>query len=250
MEITQASDSLHLVSTRHVNWVIYDGPDGLLLIDAGYVGQRDLLERSIRELGHGPDEIAAALVTHGHVDHIGGLPWLATRYGTPVYSSEREAAHIRREFLEQAGPPDIVRNLTRPGVLTWSVQIVGLMRGRAGLGVPSAEPIDEATARTLPGSPRPIVVTGHTTGHTAYYFEAERVLVAGDAITTEHATSRVQGPQLLPEFFHHDPSQALASLNELADLEVDTVLPGHGPPTPGPMPTVIAQIRDRHPRYR
>lgn len=250
MEITQASDSLHLVRTRHVNWVLYDGPDGFLLIDSGYLGQRDLLERSIRDLGHRPEDISAALVTHGHVDHIGGLPWLTARYDTPVYSSEQEAAHIRREYLEQAGPADIARNIMRPGVLSWSTQIVGLMRGRAGLGVPSARGIEEAEARALPGSPRPIVVPGHTSGHTVYYFESERVLVAGDAIATEHATSRVRGPQLLPDFFHHDPSQALAGLGALADLEVETVLPGHGPATPGPMSSVIEQIRDRPPRSR
>ena len=120
MEIIQASESMHLVRARHVNWVLYDGPDGVLLIDGGYVGQRDLLEESVRRLGHDPADITAALVTHGHVDHIGGLPWLANTYGTPIYSSEREAAHLRREFLEQAGPRDIIANLFRTGVAAWA----------------------------------------------------------------------------------------------------------------------------------
>ncbi|UPK73080.1 MBL fold metallo-hydrolase [Nocardioidaceae bacterium SCSIO 66511] len=246
MEITPASDSLRLVRTKHVNWVAYDGPDGFLLIDGGYVGQRDLLERSIRELGHRPADAAAALVTHGHVDHIGGLTWLAKAYGTPVYSGDREAAHIRREFLEQAGPRDIVRNVLRPGVLRWASEISILMRGRAGLGVQSARSIDEAGS--LPGSPLPIVVPGHTSGHTVYYFERERALVAGDAIATAHATSRVDGPQLLPDFFHTDPEQAAANLSVLVDLDVEVVLPGHGPVVPGPMNAVIEAVRTRRPR--
>lgn len=37
MRIEQATSRLHFVTTEHVNWVIYDGEDGIRLIDSGYL---------------------------------------------------------------------------------------------------------------------------------------------------------------------------------------------------------------------
>jgi len=54
-------------------------------------------------------------------------------------------------------------------------------------------------------------------------------LLAGDALMTEHAVVKTSGPQLLPDFFNHDNEQARASLQALAALKADVVVPGHGP---------------------
>jgi glyoxylase-like metal-dependent hydrolase (beta-lactamase superfamily II) len=55
------------------------------------------------------------------------------------------------------------------------------------------------------------------------------VLVAGDALMTEHALVTSSGPQLLPDFFNTDRTQARASLDLLRPLGADVVIPGHGP---------------------
>jgi glyoxylase-like metal-dependent hydrolase (beta-lactamase superfamily II) len=46
---------------------------------------------------------------------------------------------------------------------------------------------------------------------------------------TAHPAGRTAGPQLLPRMFNHDEAAALASLQALAGLTADVVLPGHGP---------------------
>ncbi|GAA3369904.1 hypothetical protein GCM10017744_091530 [Streptomyces antimycoticus] len=46
---------------------------------------------------------------------------------------------------------------------------------------------------------------------------------------TAHPTSRISGPQLLPNMFHTDRARALDSLALIENLDADLVLPGHGP---------------------
>jgi glyoxylase-like metal-dependent hydrolase (beta-lactamase superfamily II) len=55
-----------------------------------------------------------------------------------------------------------------------------------------------------------------------------KALFVGDALTTRHVLTGVEGPQPAP--FTLDSKKALASLSRLETLDVDWVLPGHGPP--------------------
>ncbi|MCF4137010.1 MBL fold metallo-hydrolase [Streptomyces sp. Tue 6430] len=83
-----------------------------------------------------------------------------------------------------------------------------------------AGPAGPARARAHPG---------HTDGHTVFHLPQAGILVSGDALVSGHATSRIRGPQLLPDMFHHERARALASLEVIGSLAADTLLPGHGP---------------------
>jgi phosphoribosyl 1,2-cyclic phosphodiesterase len=54
-----------------------------LLIDAG-LSTRELCRR-LASVNVSPEDLAAVLVTHEHIDHIRGLGLLSRRYGLPVY---------------------------------------------------------------------------------------------------------------------------------------------------------------------
>lgn len=224
------SAHVHAVITSHVNWGIYDGPDGLVLIDSGYYGQRPELEASLAELGRLPQDVDAILITHAHADHLGGAAWMSAELGTPVYTGAAEVPHAHRDFLQQVAVSDLLRAAWRPGVLRWTASIFPLLGGDATRGVPAAAavPLRDSTA-DLPGSPRVRSVPGHTSGHTVYAFDDEGVLFSGDALVTGHATSRRSGPQLLPRMFNHDLAQATASLDLLRDEPAGIIVPGHGP---------------------
>lgn len=229
MKIEQFGRHLFFVSTTMSNWIIYAADDGVTLIDSGYPRQRGLLSESLRTVGADPAGITAVLVTHGHLDHIGGIPWLVGRFGTPVYTGPHEALHLRREFLEQVTAAELIRNAGRPGMARWTVQMLKVVAGGLRTRIPSALPFPMRGALDLPGQPVPIATPGHTTGHTAYYFPAEQALVSGDALVTAHPTSRVHGPQLLPDLFHTDVSKAAHTLDNLRTLDTRLILPGHGP---------------------
>ncbi|MCP2366052.1 glyoxylase-like metal-dependent hydrolase (beta-lactamase superfamily II) [Agromyces flavus] len=223
------SEHLHFVHTPHVNWSIYAGPDGVTLIDAGYVGQRDLLVASLQIIGCRVEDVSAVLLTHGHADHLGGAAWLAATFGTRVYAHPLEVRNVRRDVVEQAGVADLVRQAWRPGVLRWALDILPLLDRNPALGVPdvAAIPMRDGEA-DVPGHPRVILVEGHTTGHTAFDFEGEGVLVVGDCLATRHGTSHLAGPQLLPSVFHHDLAGARETLGQLRGSSSRVVVPGHG----------------------
>ena len=83
-----------------MNWTILTDGDAVTLIDAGYPGDLDGVLHSLTSIGHRPEQVAAILLTHAHIDHIGSLPGLA-RHGcsAPVLASPSEARHARREYL-------------------------------------------------------------------------------------------------------------------------------------------------------
>ena len=48
------------------------------------------------------DSLAGLVLTHGHEDHIGAIPWLWERLGCPIYATPFTASLVRRK-LEDAG---------------------------------------------------------------------------------------------------------------------------------------------------
>lgn len=229
MHVERITTSLSFVRTEHVNWVIYDSPDGVTLIDTGYLGQRVQLEESLRQVGRKAADVQAVLITHAHADHLGGASWLSSEYGTPVYGSPEEIPYRRRERLEQVGPRDVLRNALRPGVVSWALDILPLLKRQPKLGAPRAAAFPMTGIRVdVPGVPVPIPAPGHTSGNTMFHFVDERVLIVGDALITGHRTSRTTGPQLLHPMFHHDMAGVRDSLARIAEVDVEVLLPGHG----------------------
>jgi glyoxylase-like metal-dependent hydrolase (beta-lactamase superfamily II) len=220
------------------NWILLrDGKD-VTLIDTGYPGYRDQLLRSLAEVGSAPQRVAAVLITHAHIDHIGNADHLARTHGTPICTDAREVRHAHREYVEQASPLDVAKHVVRPGTLGWLARVVRLgVLSRAG--APTARPFPTEGELDLPGRPRPVPTRGHTSGHVAYYLPAARAVATGDELVTGHALLPGTGPALLPAFFNHgDSAPALARLD---DLDADLLLPGHGPALRMPLRDAIDQ---------
>lgn len=232
LEIEQVGSDVFLCRGRDVNWVLLRDGSDLTLVDAGYPAYAPLVEESVRRIGGRPEDVAGILVTHGHVDHIGGLAHFHERYGTPVLAHPTEVPHVRRDRLEQATPVQVARNAHRRGVLAWSLRIT-----RAGalgdVAFPDVRALTPGEPLDLPGRPVGVPTPGHTSGHTAYFVPAAGVVATGDGLCTGHPTSAVEGPQLLARMFQHGDD--VSGLSPLEGLDADTVLPGHGPVHRGPI---------------
>ncbi|CAL9602109.1 Hydroxyacylglutathione hydrolase [Streptomyces sp. enrichment culture] len=243
-DVRQVADGTYLVHGSSTNWVILTEGDAVTLIDTGYPGDRQRLLGSLAAVGASPGAVTAVLITHAHNDHLGSAEYLRAAYGTPVLLHEAEVPHARREFLHQVSFGRILRNGWRPGVLPWAVHAVR-SGGTARHPVADPRPFPRAGALDLPGRPVPVHTPGHTRGHCAYHLPHAGVVVSGDALVSGHPTSRVRGPQLLPAMFHHERTGAVASLDVLAGLDGDVLLPGHGPAHHGPVGTAARLARER-----
>lgn len=63
-----------------------------VLIDAGVSGKR--IETGLNEIELKTAEMQGILITHEHIDHIGGLGVLARKYGIPIYATQATADAI------------------------------------------------------------------------------------------------------------------------------------------------------------
>ncbi|OBI95426.1 MBL fold metallo-hydrolase [Mycobacterium alsense] len=230
--LVQVTDTVYLAQGGAVNWTLVVDGTGVMLIDAGYPGDREDVLASLRQLGYDAGDVRAILLTHAHVDHLGSAIWFAREHGTPVYCHAEEVSHAKRECLQQASVFDVALRIWRPRWAVWGLHVVrsgGLIRD----GIPSARPLTAELAAGLPGHPTPVFSPGHTSGHCSYVVDG--VLASGDALITGHPLLRHRGPQLLPAVFSHSQEDCLRSLSALGLLDTEILLPGHGDAWRGPI---------------
>ncbi|MEV7740008.1 MBL fold metallo-hydrolase [Streptomyces sp. NPDC088921] len=243
-DIVHIRDEVYLVSGSNTNWVVVKEGDSATLIDSGYPADYERLLASLTTLGLHQGAVNALLVTHAHNDHIGAAERMRALHDIPVLMHEEEVPHARRDFLQQVSAGQILTQALHPGVLPWAFHAL-----RAGgtyhVPVLNPRPFPTSGPLDLPGAPTPIHTPGHTLGHCAYHLPDSGILVSGDALVTGHPTSRITGPQLLPDMFHANRDRALTSLVALGGIDADTILPGHGPAHYGSVKEAAAQALQR-----
>jgi glyoxylase-like metal-dependent hydrolase (beta-lactamase superfamily II) len=107
---------------------------------------------------------------------------------------------------------------------------------------PQVATFGDGATLDVPGSPRVILVPGHTPGSAALHVSARGTLFAGDTLATLNVVNGHTGPQIAP--FGSDQALALASLSRLEGIDAQLVLPGHGLPWTGGVPAAIAAVRE------
>ncbi|UUT36534.1 MBL fold metallo-hydrolase [Microbacterium elymi] len=75
----------------------------------------------------------------------------------------------------------------------------------------------------------------------AVYSPVARAVFVGDALTTRNVLTGRAGAAPAP--FTDDPAQALASLDRIAGLDAEWVLPGHGTPWHGSPQAAVDAVR-------
>lgn len=248
LSITQIENT-HLVRCGHANWVLVEEGSDLTLIDGGYPANGTDVERSIEQIGHQLGDVRAILVTHAHIDHIGGIADIVTRLEVPVLMDPLEVPHAKREYLQQLSPAGVPLLLWRRGAPKWLRDVIGV-GALKGAELPRAQSFASGGALDVPGRIVPIPTHGHTDGHSAYLVPDAGVIASGDALVTGHATSSVAGPQFLVCPFNHDREATDQALDNIAGAPAGVLFPGHGPVYEGSMTAAVEQARAGRTRMR
>src|SRR6201990_2071298 len=95
--------------------------DDILVIDAGLMFPEeellgvDIVVPDISYLVENRALVRAIILTHGHEDHIGGLPWILSERNVPVYGTEFTLAYVEGKLEEHGLLDDAVLNEIRAG---------------------------------------------------------------------------------------------------------------------------------------
>jgi glyoxylase-like metal-dependent hydrolase (beta-lactamase superfamily II) len=231
----EVADGIHRFGTRMVNWYLIERGGGLTLVDAGMRGYWPQLERALGALGRKVDEVEAVVLTHAHADHVGFAHQVKANSDATVWVHEGDAEPGMRRF-----PP--FRLYLRP--TAWPLLAHGLRNGL--LATPDAAEVrtfDDGDVLEVPGRPRVRHLPGHTRGNCALYLPDASVVFSGDALVTFDPYRRRRGPRLLIKGVNEDNDQARASLDQLAELNAQILLPGHGEPWRDGVAAAVAEAR-------
>lgn len=188
-----------------------DTGEDVVLIDAGWGLEPELIQANLRNDGLDPTRIAAVVLTHAHADHSGGSRGWRERTGCRIVAPEGLRGVLEGtvdvspvlETAKQAGiyPPD------------YTFPFVGV-----DVGVQDGEPLTFGDCQL-----HAIEVGGHTPHHTCYWGEIDgrRVLFSGDAVFYSGSLLLLNLPGCSLDDYRRD-------MVKLAGLEIDVLLPGHG----------------------
>lgn len=182
-----------------------------VLIDTGLWGMPRRVQRLMRTLGLGPANLRAILLTHGHLDHTGGLAALKAWSGAPVYAHPLDQVHIDGMY-PYAGSARFCGWLEAAGRVVFRYRPVKIDRALADGDV-------------LPfwGGLRVLHLPGHTAGHCGFFSERHRLFFCGDLFA-----SYAPKPRFPPDVLNVDPRQIRRSAERsLQTLGHVGIVPNH-----------------------
>jgi len=202
-----------------VNSYIYDEGDETYLVDTGFSQKARPIVRAFRNAKVPLARVGKVLLTHHHLDHMGGAAYLLEQGRAPI------ACHIDDvPFVEGRVKPPM------------SLLMRLFLR---------VHPAPVAVALKEGDRVGPLLVVhtpGHTPGEVAFYQPARKLLFSGDAVIERNGRLTLPAPKYAANL-----DQAIQSLARLRDLDVEVLLPGHGVPVTKGVASLLDDLIHRVP---
>jgi len=204
--------NVYQITCRGCN-IILIVEEKLTLIDTGLRGSSSQITGFIHSLGRSVKEINLIIITHNHLDHVGGLPELRnlTTAKIAVHKADISESGITYPRLIQKLLHIPSFSIFRPHVYVKPGEVDMLLEGNEILS-----PL---------GGLNVICTPGHTPGSISLFSPEKKLLIVGDALNNLYKTIR-----LPPKLVSSDLEQAIDSIKRIAQLDFDIICFGHGDP--------------------
>lgn len=212
----QLLSGIHQVDGVSSNVFLLVEDAGLTAIDSGGPGSGPKILAYIRQIGRRPEDLRRVVLTHQHVDHVGGAAYLAKATGAQVLAHPLDVPAIEG---------NAARELPRNAALRQVFKLVILRRLQPVAVTGMLTPGETLPVLQADGGLQVVATPGHTSGHVSLYLPRRHVLFGGDALTQLRGIVRPP-----PAIFTTDMPTALRSLAALAEMQIEASLVGHGRP--------------------
>jgi hydroxyacylglutathione hydrolase len=184
----------------------------LSLIDPGLAGKAKYKMGSIKKMGIELKDIRRVIMTHTHFDHIGSLSeirekipeaelWIHTLEAAPIESGDERTVYGMEMFQQMCQ----MQYGIKPGAFTFRVD----------------RKLEGGETIEIGGMSWEVIhIPGHSMGSIALYDKPKKILIPGDVVYADYAIGRF-------DLYGADGRELKKSLLRLAELEVETLLPGH-----------------------
>ena len=212
--ISEIIPDVYQLTSRGVNRILIV-EDTLTLVDSGYTGSSRQLVGFIQELGRSVEEIGLIIITHNHLDHIGGLAELKELTGATV-------------AIHKAGIIDADDDPPYPGTIRRLLKVPFLsdIRRRFLLSPDDVDQqLGDGDVLEPLGGLRVVHTPGHTPCSISLYSPRHKMLLVSDALVRSRRALQFPHKMVTADF-----PLALDSIKKMAQLDIDILCFGHGRP--------------------
>lgn len=203
---------LHLIEGQRSNIYVWEGQNGLVVIDSGSPGDVKAILEYVEAIDHQASDLVAIFITHADIDHAGSAAALQAYSGARVYAGAETA-----ELLSQGKSPDHMPRVVQfilDHFMSYSPVDPEVIQV-----VTDGENLDELVDFQVLATP------GHTLDHYSMSSDVHGILFAGDALNTRGGRLK-NTPKRISADYH----AACLSAMGLLKLHPAVFACGHGQP--------------------
>jgi glyoxylase-like metal-dependent hydrolase (beta-lactamase superfamily II) len=210
MEILPNIHMLDDPSRANCYLIVGDGEP--TMIDVGMKGDVAKVSQLLRQNGVEKGKLRNIVITHAHSDHYQGAAAVKANEGGKLMVHEADAVFV---------DGSVRMPLPHGGVKIAFILLAPLIKSP-----PAAVDVqlNEGDVIKALGGLQVLHLPGHTPGNIALYSKKRKVLFCGDTLGNRDDKLSV------PFQYKYHKEECDASFERLASMDIDALLPGHGPP--------------------